>query len=473
MRTLVGGGRIITATDDFIGDVVIEDGRIAAVGVELDVTADRTIDARERYVFPGGVDPHTHMSMPFGGTMTIDDFTSGTRSAACGGTTAIVDFCLQEHGQTLADALATWHAKLEATPPVIDVGFHIGITDLTVPRALDDLAGMPKRGVTSFKCFMAYKNTLMVDDETLFRVMQVAAATRSLVMVHAENGGVIDVLVREALADGHTEPRWHAATRPMITEGEATERAICLADIAGCTLYVVHVSCEAALEPIARARGRGQQVLAETCPQYLFCDETDLARPDFEGAKYVFTPPARPKEQQEHLWQALRTGVLDVVSTDHCPFNWQGQKTLGRSDFSKIPNGAPGIEHRLALLHHFGVNHGRLTLNQLVDLTATAPARQFGLLPRKGTISPGADGDLVIFNPERTQRLSVRTHHSKVDYNLYEGFEVTGAVEQVLLRGELVVADGEPVAASPAGQFIARAPVGATLAAQAAVGFPE
>jgi len=457
MSVLISGGRVVSAADEFVGDVLIEEGRITAVAVAIDTAADTVIDARGRYVLPGCIDPHTHMNMPFGGTVTIDDFTSGTRSAAAGGTTTIVDFCLQARGQPLSAALDAWHEKLAAAQPMTDVGFHMAVADLSVPGALDELAAMPERGVTSFKCFMAYKGALMVDDETLFSAMQVAAANDALVMVHAENGGAIDVLVRQALAAGHTEPRWHAATRPMATEAEATARAIYLAQVAGCALFVVHVSCQPALEPIAVARARGQRVFAETCTQYFFIEESDLARPDFEGAKYVFTPPARPPEQHESLWRAIVNGTLDLVSSDHCAFNWDGQKTLGRDDFSKIPNGAPGIEHRLALLHHFGVRTGRITLNRLVQLTSTAPAKLFGLHPSKGAIAPGADGDIVVFDPDRPQRLSVETHHSAADYCLYEGIEVTGAVEHVLLRGEPVVLDGEPLAGVAPGRFVPRA----------------
>ena len=467
MSVLIKGGRIVTAVDDYVADVLIEGETIAAVGTSLGGSADRVIDATGKYVIPGAIDPHTHMEMPFGGTVSCDDFTSGTVSAAFGGTTSLVDFCIQAPGQSIPDALATWHEKIERCPPVIDVGFHLAITDLHDGGRLEDVARVPDEGVTSYKLFMAYKGAIMVDDETLFRTMQVAARTGALVMVHAENGDAIDVLVKQALAEGKTEPRWHAATRPPETEAEATNRAAMLAHIAGCPLYVVHVSCRESAEPIAAARSRGWRTWGETCTQYLFIDETRLEEPDFVGAKYVYTPPPRPADNFEHLWKALRTGVLSVVSTDHCPFRWSDQKTLGRDDFSKIPNGGPGVENRLHMLHHFGVRQGRLTMNQLVDLCCTQPARLFGLLPRKGTIAAGADADIVVWDSEKPLTLSAATHHSNVDYNLFEGTEVIGAPEVVLVRGQVIV-DGDELVASPgAGQFLRRARFGEQLQPQA------
>src|SRR5919202_742857 len=457
MSVLIKGGRIVTAADDYVGDVFIEDERVSLIGESLDVQADKVIDASGKYVIPGAIDPHTHMEMPFGGTVSCDDFTSGTISAAFGGTTSHVDFCLQEPGQTLPDALATWHEKIERAKPVIDVGFHLAVTDLEEGGTLEDLAKAPDEGVTSYKLFMAYKGAIRVDDETLFKTMQVASETGALVMVHAENGDAIDVLVKQALAEGKTEPKWHAATRPPITEGEATNRAIQLARIAGSPLYVVHVSCKEAIDPVALARANEWHAWGETCTQYLFIDETALDQPNFEGAKYVYTPPPRPKANQEHLWHALATDVLSIVSTDHCAFLWDGQKTLGKDDFSKIPNGGPGLEDRLKMIHHFGVNEGRITLNRMVELLATNPARLFGLYPKKGTIAVGSDGDVVVLDPGRRHTLSAKTHHSKSDYNLYEGTEVVGAVDTVLLRGQVLVENGELVAQPGVGQFVRRA----------------
>src|SRR5687767_3651564 len=354
MSVLIKGGRIVTVADDYVGDIFIEDERVSLIGESLDMQADKVIVASGKYVIPGAIDPHTHMEMPFGGTVSFDDFTSGTISAAFGGTTSNVDFCLQEPGQSLPDALATWHEKIERAWAVIVVGFHLAVTDLEEGGTLEDLRKAPDEGVTSYKLFMAYKGAIMVDDETLFKTMQVASETGALVMVHAENGDAIDVLVKQALAEGKTEPKWHAATRPPITEGEATNRAIQLARIAGSPLYVVHVSCQESVEPIALAREKGWDVWGETCTQYFFIDYSFLERPSFEGAKYVYTPPPRPKENHERLWEAVQSDVLSVISTDHCAFLWDGQKTLGKDDFSKIPNGGPGLENRLQMIQEFG-----------------------------------------------------------------------------------------------------------------------
>jgi dihydropyrimidinase len=456
MTILIKGGRIVTASDDAVGDILVEGEVISTIGRDLGTRADRVIDARGRYVLPGLVDPHTHMDMPFGGTVTIDDFTSGTTSAAFGGVTCLVDFCIQQPGQTLLQALDMWHDKLKRNPPLIDVGFHLGVTDLKEHGNLEDLAAAPDQGITSYKLFMAYKGALMVDDETLFRTMEVAATTGALVMVHAENGDAIDVLVRRALGRGHRTPAWHARTRPPETEGEATNRAIQLARVAGCGLYVVHVSCVESLDPVERARRAGWDVLGETCTQYLFIDETQLDQPDFEGAKYVYTPPPRNRSNQEPLWRALANDALSVLSTDHCAFSWNGQKTLGRDDFSRIPNGAPGVEDRLHMLHEFGVRRGRLSLNRMVELTATNPARIFGLYPRKGTITIGSDADLVVFDPQKRVTVSARTHHSRCDYNLYEGTEVRGGPETVLMRGKVVIDHDQLVGEPGDGRFVRR-----------------
>jgi dihydropyrimidinase len=462
MSVLIKGGRVVTAADDYAADVYVEGERVTLIGESLDVDAERVLDASGKYVLPGCVDPHTHLDMPFGGTVTIDDVESGQTAAAFGGTTTHVDFCIQAKGQTFAAALDDWHAKADGKQ-LIDMGYHIAVTDLSWDGALEELATLPDQGVTSYKLFMAYKGALQVDDETLFRTMEVAAETGALVMVHAENGDAIDVLVRKALADGHTEPHWHALTRPPETEGEATNRAIQLARVAGCPLYVVHVSCREAVEPIAAARAKGWDVWGETCTQYFFVDYTFLERPDFEGAKYVYTPPPRDKANQEVLWDAVRTDVLSAISTDHCAFDWDGQKTLGRDDFSKIPNGGPGLENRLQMIHHFGVRDGRITLNRMVELLATAPARLFGLYPKKGTLAVGSDADIVVFDPEKRVTISAATHHSRVDYNLFEGTEVVGSPDVVLLRGQLLVENGELVASPGLGQYVKRAKFGEEL----------
>jgi dihydropyrimidinase len=462
MSVLIRNGRIVTAADDYVADLYVEDETITLIGESLDMQADRVIDAAGKYVLPCCIDPHTHLDMPFGGTVTIDDVESGQTSAAFGGTTCHVDFIIQAQGQTFAQALEGWRAKA-AGKQMIDMGYHMAVTDLLEGGTLEELATLPDQGITSYKLFMAYKGALMVDDETLFRTMEVAAQTGALVMVHAENGDVIDVLVKQALAAGHTEPLYHALTRPPEAEGEATNRAIQLAHLAGSPLYVVHVTCKEAVEPIAVAREKGWDVWGETCTQYFFNSLDDIAKPDFEGAKYVYSPPVRDKSNHDVLWNAVRTDALSVISTDHCAFLFDGQKTLGKDDFSKIPNGGPGLENRLQMIHEFGVRTGRLSLNRMVELLATNPAKLFGMYPRKGTVAVGSDADLVIFDPEKQVTISAATHHSKSDYNLYEGTTVTGSPEIVLLRGRVLVENDELVAAPGVGQFVARARFGEEL----------
>jgi dihydropyrimidinase len=467
MSILIKGGRIVTAADDYVADLFVEDETITLIGSSLDQPADRVIDATGKYVLPGGVDPHTHLDMPFGGTVTIDDVESGQTSAAFGGTTCHVDFIIQPRGATFAEALEEWRGKANGKQ-VIDMGYHMAVTDLKSGGTLEELASLPEQGITSYKLFMAYKGALMVDDETLFRTMEVAAETGALVMVHAENGDAIDVLVKQALADGKTEPKYHALTRPPETEGEATNRAIQLARVAGAPLYVVHVSCAEAVDPIRTARDKGWDVWGETCTQYFFIDYTYLERPGFEGAKWVYTPPPRDKANQEVLWHAVRNDVLSAVSTDHCAFLWNGQKTLGEDDFSKIPNGGPGLENRLHMIHEFGVRAGRISINRMVELLSTNPAKLFGLYPRKGTIAVGSDADVVVFDPEKRHTIAAATHHSKSDYNLFEGTEVTGTPELVLLRGNVLVENGELAGQPGIGRFVARAKFGDELRAEAA-----
>mgnify|MGYP000141379811 CR=1 FL=1 len=467
MSVLIKGGRIVTAADDYVGDVFIDNGTVSLIGAALDVGADTVIDATGKIVMPGAIDPHTHIEMFFGGTTTCDDFTSGTTSAAFGGTTTLIDFCMQTPGDTFAQALEKYHEKIERAKPVIDVGFHIGVTDLHTGGTLEDLAKLPDEGITSYKLFMAYKGAVMVDDETLFKTMQVANESGGLVMVHAENGDAIDLIVKAAVAEGKTDPIWHARTRPMETEAEATNRAVQLARVAGAPLYVVHVSCQPAVEPIQLARDKGWQVWGETCTQYLFVDESALEQPDWEGAKYIYTPPPRPKEHQEHLWKALKTDALSAVSTDHCPFNWPEQKGINGREFQVVPNGGPGIENRLHMLWTFGVGTGRITPNRFVELVSTNIAKLFGLYPRKGTIAAGSDADIVVWDPEKRLTISAATHHSNVNYNLFEGTEVQGAPEVVLVRGQVIV-DGDELVAEPgAGRFVKRARFGEELLAPA------
>jgi dihydropyrimidinase len=455
MTTLIKNGTVVTATDLYAGDVLIDGERIATIGSSLTMTADRVIDALGKYVLPGGIDVHTHLDMPFGGTTSADDFESGTIAAAHGGTTSIVDFAIQYKGQRLHDAWETWMKKADGKA-AIDYGFHMIITDLT-DQVEEEMDALVRQGVTSFKLFMAYPGVFMLDDASIFRALLRSGKNGGTICMHAENGGVIDVLVKRALADGKTAPKYHALTRPARAEAEATHRAIALAEIADVPIYIVHLSAPEALEMVAEARDRGLPAYAETCPQYLFLSYDNYEEAGFDGAKYVMSPPLRPKATQDRLWHGLAGNDLQVISTDHCPFCMKEQKVLGKDDFSKIPNGAPGIETRMSLVFDGGVRSGRISLNRFVELTATSPAKLFGLFPRKGTIAPGSDADLVIFDPKRTTRLSVASLHMKVDYNPYEGREVTGVPETVLSRGRVIIDQGKFVGRTGDGAFMKRA----------------
>ncbi|MCX4671219.1 dihydropyrimidinase [Streptomyces sp. NBC_01381] len=440
-RTLIRGGLVITAAEETHADVLIEDGRIAALAAHgTDAaeawTADRVIDATGKYVIPGGVDAHTHMELPFGGTFASDSFETGTRAAAWGGTTTIIDFAVQSQGQSLRAGLDAWYAKADGKC-AIDYGFHMILSDVN-QRSLKEMDFLVEEGITSFKLFMAYPGVFYSDDGQILRAMQRSASNGGLIMMHAENGIAIDVLVEQALARGETDPRYHGEVRKALLEAEATHRAIQLARVAGAPLYVVHVSAEEALAELAAARDKGLPVFGETCPQYLFLSTDNLAEPDFEGSKYVCSTPLRPREHQAALWRGLRTNDLQVVSTDHCPFCFVGQKELGRGDFSKIPNGLPGVENRMDLLHQAVVD-GHITRRRWIEIACASPARMFGLYGKKGTIAPGADADVVVYDPAAEQVMSVETHHMNVDYSAYEGKRVTGQVETVLSRGEVVI----------------------------------
>ncbi len=453
MSTLIKNGRVITAEQDYTGDIYIEKDKITTIGTSLLMRADRTIDAKGKYIIPGGIDVHTHLDMPFGGTTSSDDFETGTRAAAFGGTTCLVDFAIQSKGAKMRDALDVWWKKGEKA--TIDFGLHMIITDL--PEAhLEDMNEMVREGVASFKLFMAYPNVLMVDDATIFRAMRQTGNNGALVCMHAENGGVIDLLVQKALAEGKTAPIYHALTRPTTAESEAVNRAIALAQMAGAPVYIVHLSSADALEKVSEARDKGVPVFAETCPQYLLLSVEDLDRPNFEGAKYVFTPPLREKWHQEKLWEGLRKNTLQVVSTDHCPFCFKEQKEMGRDSFAKIPNGGPGVENRLQLIHHHGVNQKRITLNRWVEIVSTTPAKMFGLYPRKGTIAVGSDADIVIWDPNKEITLSAKTHHMRVDYSMFEGFKVKGDAETVISRGEIIVDKNTWLGKAGRGSFIKR-----------------
>ena len=453
--TVIRNGTIVTATDTYAADLGIAGGRITAIGAGLPIeNAQKVIEARGMLVIPGGIDVHTHLDMPFGGTKSADDFESGTIAAAYGGTTTLIDFAIQYKGQTLRHALDIWMKKAEGKA-TIDYAFHCIITDIEGAQ-LDELKAFVREGVPSFKLFMAYPGVFMLDDASIFKTMNAAADCGGMICMHAENGGAIDVIVQRALAEGKRSPKYHALTRPTTAEAEATNRAIALAEIAGTPVYIVHLSCNEALEKVREARDRGLRVYAETCPQYLYLSLDDMNAPGFEGAKYVFTPPLREKWHQEKLWQGLAQDDLQVVSTDHCPFCMKEQKELGKDDFTKIPNGGPGIEHRLSLIYSGGVHGGKFSANRFVQLVSTAPAKLFGLYPRKGTIAVGSDADVVIFDANEQQTISVVTHHMRVDYSMFEGTRVKGVTKTVLSRGNVIIDNGRFVGRAGAGQFLRR-----------------
>jgi dihydropyrimidinase len=457
MGILIKNGTVVSADKTVVADVLMDGGTIKEVrpGIAAE-PGHQVLDAAGMLLLPGGIDAHTHLDMPFGGTTSSDDFETGTRAAAIGGTTTIVDFAIQARGTRMRDALDIWWKKAESKA-CIDYGLHMIVTDL--PEAgLEDMDDMVREGVASFKLFMAYPNVLMVDDATIFRALQQTSRNGALICMHAENGSVIDVIVRQALAEGKTAPIHHALTRPTLAEAEAVHRAIALAEMAGVPIYIVHLSSEDALNQVREARDRGLPAFAETCPQYLLLSIDDMqALPGFEGAKYVFTPPLREKQNLPKLWDGLQSDNLQVVSTDHCPFCFEDQKALGKDDFTKIPNGGPGIENRLQLLHHHGVGAGKISLNRFVEITSTAPARIFGMYPKKGAIAPGSDADIVVWDPKAGHLISAKTHHMRVDYSMFEGFQVTGNARQVFSRGELIVEKGQYIGRVGRGQYLRRA----------------
>ncbi len=452
MRTLIKNGTVVTATETVEADVLVEHERVVLIGLSLEAEADRTIDASGRYVMPGGIDPHTHMDLPFGGSFCSDDFATGTRAAAFGGTTTIVDFALQGTDEGLRPGLDLWLEKAEKA--YTDFGLHMIVKriDDQVLKEMDQLVG---EGVTSFKLFMAYPGVFMLDDGSIFRAMQRAADSGALIMMHAENGGPIDVLVQQYLAEGKTDPTWHGRSRPSSMEGEAVHRVFKLAELAGTPAYIVHLSSRDALNAVREARDRGLPAFAETCPQYLYLSEDDMARPGFEGAKFVCSPPLRPADHQEDLWKGLQAGDLQLVATDHAPFNYVGQKDLGVGNFAKIPNGLPSVEDRFTLIFQ-GVHDGRISLSRFVELVATAAAKMFGLYPRKGTIAPGSDADIVVFDPNHERVLSAQTHHMNVDYSCFEGMKVRGLPELVMQRGRVLVENGQFHGSEGQGQFVRR-----------------
>jgi dihydropyrimidinase len=453
MKTLIRNGRIVTAVDDYRADILVDGETVSVIGAKLDMEADLVIDAAGKLVIPGGIDPHTHMELPFGGTTAADDFLTGTRAAAFGGTTTIIDFAVQYKGEALLQAVDNWHRKAEGKT-AIDYGFHLITTELE-DNQIEEMHTVMDEGITSFKLFMAYPGVFLVDDATIFRAMSAAGERGGLICMHAENGIVINEIIKRALAEGRTAPKYHALTRPTIAEAEGVHRAIAIAEMAESPVYIVHLSCADALNKVREARDRGIPAFAETCPQYLFLSIDDYGD-GFEGAKYVMTPPLREQWNQAELWKGLKMDDLQVISTDHCPFCMKEQKELGRDDFSKIPNGAPGVENRVPLIYNGGVVENRISLNRFVELTSTAAAKMFGLFPKKGTIAVGSDADLVIFDPHKEQTLSVKTQHMNVDYNTYEGKRIRGVVETVLSRGRVVIENGEYKGKPGDGQFLKR-----------------
>src|SRR5436189_2729738 len=454
--TVIRNGTVVTAPATCLADVGCNGDKVTATAAQLP-TENATLirHASGCLVIPGGIDVHTHVDMPFGGTTSADDFQTGTIAAAFGGTTTLIDFAIQYKGQTLRQAFDTWMKKAH-DKAVTDYAFHCIITDLGSAQ-LEEMGQLIREGVTSFKLFMAYPGVFMLDDATIFRAMRQAAKHSGLICMHAENGGAIDVIVQQALAEGKRAPKYHALTRPTTAEAEATSRAIALAEMAGAPVYIVHLSCHDALEKVREASDRGLPVYAETCPQYLYLSIENCDVPGFEAAKYVFPPPLREKWHQEKLWNGLKRDHLQVVSTDHCPFCFKEQKELGKDDFTKIPNGGPGVEHRMSLIYSGGVVGGRFSMNRFVELVSTTPAKLFGLYPRKGTIAVGSDADLVIFDPHRKHTISAKTHHMRVDYSMFEGIQVTGMPDTVLSRGRVVVDGDKFLGRAGQGEFLKRA----------------
>ncbi|AZI56836.1 dihydropyrimidinase [Nakamurella antarctica] len=463
--TLITGGMVVSATGRALADVLIDGETIAAVlapgstllGNDLKTSVDKVIDATGKYVVPGGIDAHTHMQMPFGGTEASDTFETGTRAAAWGGTTTIVDFAIQSYGERVEDGLAAWHEKA-AGNCAIDYGFHQIIGDVN-EASLKAIDGLLDEGVSSFKLFMAYPGVFLSDDGQILKAMQKSASTGLLTMMHAENGSAIDILAQQLIADGKTDPYYHGIARAWQMEEEATHRAIMLANVTGAPLYVVHVSAKQAVAQIATARDAGQNVYGETCPQYLYLSlEDNLGAPGFEGAKWVCSTPLRSKEEghQQQMWQALRTNDIQMVSTDHCPFCMKDQKELGIGNFSKIPNGIGSVEHRMDLLYQ-GVVNGHITLERWVEITSTTPARMFGMYGKKGVIAPGADGDILIYNPNGHTSIGYeKTHHMNMDHSAWEGYEIDGHVDTVLSRGKVIVDDNAYVGTKGDGQYVRR-----------------
>ena len=453
MSILVKNGNIITATDNYVADIFIKGETISAIGKNLNVKADKEIDAVGKLVMPGGIDPHVHLDMPFMGTYSSDNYETGTRAALYGGTTMIIDFILQKQGSSLQSALDEWHSRSDNNC-VGDYSFHMAVTDFNDDTKKEIKGLIEDEGIVSFKTFMAYKGALMIDDRQMIGLMDEVKKNGGIINVHATNGDMIDYLTQKHREEGKLSPLYHYLSQPEVTEAEASERFVDMTNYTGCPGYIVHLTCEGALNAVRNATRRNQKVFVETCIQYLILDAS-LYENDFEGAKWVMSPPLREKKDQETLWAGINQGLVQVVATDHCPFNWE-QKLMGKDDFSKIPNGHPAIENRMELLFSEGVNKGRITLNKYVEVTSTNPAKIFGMFPQKGTIAVGSDADIIIFDPNEKHTLSASTHHMNVDYSGYEGWEVTGKVKTVLLRGQIAIDNNVCLLQKGYGKFIKR-----------------
>jgi dihydropyrimidinase len=452
MSLLIKNGRIITATDDYIADIFIEGETVSAIGKNLPVKADQEIDASGMLVMPGGIDPHVHLDMPFMGTFSSDTHETGTRAALHGGTTTVIDFVLQKQGHSLKEALSEWNGRANGTA-VGDYSFHMAVTDFN-EHTKTEIKEMVDEGITSFKTFMAYKGSLMINDSQMTALMQEVKLQGGMVTVHATNGDMIDYLISQHKSEGKLSPRYHYLSQPEVTEAEASGRFADIANYTGCPAYIVHLTCEGALNAVRNATKRNQHIFVETCIQYLLLDDSYYEK-DFESAKWVMSPPLRKKKDQETLWAGINQGLVNIVATDHCPFMWK-QKLMGAEDFSKIPNGHPAIENRMELLYSEGVHKKKISLNKYVEITCTNPAKIFGMFPRKGTIAIGSDADIIIFDPEEKHVLSAATHHMNVDYSAYEGWEITGKIKTVLLRGVIAIDNGECLVPKGYGQFIKR-----------------
>ncbi|MCS3795698.1 dihydropyrimidinase [Niastella sp. OAS944] len=453
MSLLIKNGRIITADADFTADIYVEGETIQTIGKNLNVEAETEIDASGKLVFPGGIDPHVHLDMPFMGTFSSDNYETGTRAALFGGTTMVIDFILQKQGNSLQSALDEWRSRSDNNC-VGDYSFHMAVTDFNDNTRAEIKKMIEQEGIVSFKTFMAYKGALMIDDRQMIGLMEEVKANGGLINVHATNGDMIDYLVAKHRAEKKLSPLYHYLSQPEITEAEASERFVDMTWYTGCPGYIVHLTCEGALNAVRNATRRNQKVFVETCIQYLILDAS-LYEKDFDGAKWVMSPPLRQPKDQETLWAGINQGLVQVVATDHCPFKWE-QKLMGKDDFSKIPNGHPAIENRMELLFSEGVHKGKISLNKYVEVACTNPAKIFGMFPRKGTLAPGSDADIVIFDPNEEHELSAATHHMNVDYSAYEGWPITGKVKTVVLRGKVAIDNEQCFIEKGYGKFIKR-----------------